>query len=99
DAELVAGRDEGLPRGAEPRALVRGAGELEGHAGGEDVRAAPGQPERAQPGRVQDLELVEARADRLGALDGQDRGERSVVLVELVRVRDQAQDAGAGEPV
>ncbi len=46
---------------------------------------------------MEDLELVEGRADRLGALEVQDGGERSL-LIELLRVSDEPEHAGPLEP-
>jgi hypothetical protein len=54
-------------------------------------------PDRAQPGAVQDLELVEAGADRLGALDVEHGRQRAVLGVELRRGADEPQRAGTFE--
>ena len=75
DPQLVAGRDERRPALERPGPSSGLPGEPERHAGGEVVRAAPGQPERAHPRGVEQLELLEPRADRLGALEVQDGDE------------------------
>jgi hypothetical protein len=75
DSQLGARAHERPPRVGQPRPLVRRAGEPERHAGRVRVRPAPHQTERAHPGGVQHLELVERRPDRLGPFDVQDRGE------------------------
>ena len=49
-------------------------GEGEGHAVAEDGRARPDRPERAQPARVQCVQLLEPGIDPFGALDMHDRG-------------------------
>ncbi len=54
---------------------------------------APHQAERAQAGRVPEVERLEPRIDRLGPLEVQHRDRRSVIAVRGVDVRDLARDA------
>ena len=68
--ELLAGRRQARP-------LVGVAGEAEGNADAEDVRPRPDRAERAQAGGVEHLELAEVGADRLGALEVEDRRDRA----------------------
>ena len=62
DPQLGAGADQRPPGVREPRPLIGRSRERERHAGGERVRPAPDQPERAHARGVQDLELVEPGA-------------------------------------
>ena len=76
DAELGAAPHE-LDAGVrEARAGVGRGRVAERHAVPERVGAAPDRAERAQPGRVPDLERVEVGVDRLGALHVEDHAER-----------------------
>src|SRR5437764_5935498 len=52
--------------------------EGERHSGGEGVGAAPDEAERAQPRRVEDVQRIEPRINRLGALEVYYRRERAI---------------------
>ena len=72
-AQLVAGADELAARWREAGTRVRRPREAERDAVAERVRAAPDDPERAQPALVPRVEVPESGLDRLRALEMQDR--------------------------
>jgi hypothetical protein len=91
DAELRAPAHETPTGRRQPGTGVGRAGEQERDAVGERVRAAPHRPERAQARRVPELERLQRRVDRLGALVVDDRREHAV-RARRVEVGDRAHD-------
>ena len=83
DAQLVAAPDQRLAGLGQARPGVGRARELERHAVAERVRPAPDQAERAQPGLVEDLERIQPRVDRLGALDVEDHRQHALLEAAL----------------
>src|SRR5579884_1723941 len=77
DAELCASRHEPATGGGEARTDVRRGRRHERDPVAERVRPAPHGAERAQPGGVPQLQRLERRIDRLGALEVQDRSRRA----------------------
>ncbi len=74
DPERVAFAHQVAPRGGQPVAGVGRAREGEGHAMAVARRPRPDRPERAQPGRVPQMQRVEI-GDRLGPFHVHDRGD------------------------
>jgi hypothetical protein len=98
DAELTAAAHQPLAGLGEPRPGVGRRRELERDAVRERVRAAPDEPERAQAGRVPDLERIEVGVDRLRALEVEHDAERLAgqAGVEVGGVADEPDRAVRG---
>ena len=75
---LLQARTSSFPRSLRPGPTSAEPGNAKRRPRRENVRTAPGDAQRAQPSRVEDVERFEARVYRLRALEVQHRGDGSL---------------------